>query len=186
MDVKETELRGGGVCFPDLPGESSFPAFSLYWCLTLLSISFKPPFAVLVCFYWLRWETSDKGLFPLWSVCVCVHVLRCLWHCRHFGRLCLITMDTEGNKSCLSWSQVLHNSCRKCQQSKQSGQQDLLHCCSAVTQLSSTRYACCGKPFIFTIMCDLAADGWYRANCGSKTRKEGNVYGKTWIVGSPP
>lgn len=137
----------------------------------------------------IGWDEKHqiKGYFLSGQcVCVFVHVLRCLWHCRHFGRLCLITVDTEGNKSCLSWSQVLHNSCGKCQQSKQSGQRDLLHCCSAVTQLSSTRYACCGKPFIFTIMCDLAADGWYRANCRSKTHREGNVYGKTWIVGSPP
>lgn len=75
---------------------------------------------------------------------------------RHSGSF--ITKDAEGNKSCL-WSRVLHISCWKCQQSKQSGQQDLPHCCPAVTQLFSTPSACCGKPFIFTAAADLAADG---------------------------
>lgn len=101
------------------------------------------------------WETSEGGLFPLWLV----HVnFRDVYDAGP-GSGGFITKDAEGNKSCLSWSRVLHISCWKCQQSKQSGQQDLPRCCSAVIQLFSTPSACCGKPFIFTAVADLAADG---------------------------
>lgn len=115
-------------------------------------------------------EMSNEGLFPpphLQEVfSQCVWSLRSLRRCSSSDRLYLITEDAKGNKSCQSWSQTLHISCSKCPQSKHSGQQDLPLCCSAVTQLSSTPFACCGNPFIFTIMSDLGADGRHRASCG--------------------
>ncbi len=165
MDVKETG-RGGGIFL-------SWSHLVIFTGLSLCCLFHSEP-PLLSWHFSAGWDQKHPMKFyflsstcrgSLQSVCVC-EVLRRLWRCRRSERLYLITEDTEGNKSCLSRSRALHISCWKCPQNKHSGQQDLPHCCSAVTQLLSTPFARCGKPFIFTIMSDLGADGRCRASCG--------------------
>lgn len=131
-----------------------FKAQLVFMALFCCLLEEKYPLKVYFCFSIYRGS--------LQSVC---EVLRSLWRCSRSERLYLITEDTEGNKSCLSWSRALHISCWKCLKCKHSGQRDLPHCCSAVTQLSSTPFPCCGNPFIFTITSDLGADGRWRTSC---------------------
>lgn len=122
-------------------------------------------FFLPLCVYFIQSPLGFHGTCLLPVSCCLWEVLRSSWRCSRSERPYLITEDTEGNKSCLSWSRALHISRWKCLKSKHSGQQDLPHCCSAVTQLSSTAFACCGNPFIFTITSDLGADGRHRASC---------------------
>lgn len=137
-------------------------SFTSHFVVCFLQSLFAPlaPFNLFIFCY-----QDDKLSFISFPLSVCVRSIKMPMTLQALWKTVLnITEDTESNKSCVSCSRALHISCWKRPQSKHSGQQDLPHCCSAVTQPLSTPFACCGKPFIFTITSDLGADDRHRAS----------------------